>query len=203
MLAPLAVLAARRPRLAWLGVAGGLWSFAALGLGVAPGGPWLPEALVSPRHTLARPPTHQTWPLDEAMASLAPLPKSILVLSEDETLYEGFVVLSARERWMWADVRGAVLDPQGTTELFGDIDRIVWVGPPGAAWPSREGVERELSDDHYDLTTTPPVAERLSEAAGAFVEIGRWRTGDRDVVSYRRVAVPVPEPEPEPEPEPG
>ena len=38
ILAPLAALAAARPRLVWIGLAGGLWSFLSVGVGVLPGG---------------------------------------------------------------------------------------------------------------------------------------------------------------------
>ena len=47
ILGALSVLAASHRPLAWLGVIGGLWSFLALGIGVIPGGPWMPEAWVS------------------------------------------------------------------------------------------------------------------------------------------------------------
>ena len=51
LLAPLAAMAASKPRLAMLGLLGGLWSFGSVGLGLLPGGPWMNEAWVRPRHT--------------------------------------------------------------------------------------------------------------------------------------------------------
>ena len=186
ILAPLSVLAAARRPLAWLGLVGGIWGFLALGLGVVPGGPWLPEAWVAPRHTLARPPVDGAWPVDQAVAALGPSPRRILVYSEDEALYEGFVVLTARERWLWADVRGVVLDPQGTSERLDQIDAFLWVTPDAGVWPDAAGVQAQLLADHYDLDAIPPVAAQLQDARSAFEEVGRFRTDALDLVAFRR-----------------
>ena len=190
LLVPLAVLAARQRRLAWLGLAGGLWGFLSLGLGLVPGGgPWLPVAWVAPRHVLARPPSMQRWPLERAMAALGQ-PAHLAVLSQDSTLFEGFLVLAAREAFPRAPVRGVVLDPTGTYENIDAIDALLWVGPPGLAWPAAQGVREELALDHYDLSQVPPVDEVLAEAGPAFEEVGRWSVeggdGPRDVVALRR-----------------
>lgn len=182
----LAALAATWGRPGWVGLAGGVWSFLALGLGLVPGGPWLPESVVAPRHVLARPPLDQRWPIDRAVALLGPDPQMVAVLSEDESLYEGFLVLEVRQRWMWASVRGVVLDPQGTYEWSRSTDSLIWVGPTGQAWPTADAIQRQLLDDHYDLSALPPVAEAIASQGPAFVEIGRWRTEQVDVVALRR-----------------
>lgn len=191
---PLAVLAARPPRLVWLGIAAGLWAFLGRGVGLVPGGPWMPEAWVAPRHTLARPPSRQTWPLEEATAALGPDPGGIVVLSEDETLFEGFVVLAAREAWPQEDVRGAVVDPVGTYEFLPQTGSLLTVGPRGVRWPTARAVEAQLLADHYRLEALPPVARSLAQAATDFEEIGRWPGGDIDVVAWRRRASPETEP---------
>lgn len=185
ILVPLAALCGRR-RLVWLGLVGGAWSFLSLGLGLLPGGPFLPERWVAPRHTLARPPAEDGSPLAQAVDALGPAPRHVLVLSEDETLYEGFVVLAVRERWMWADVRGAVLDPQGTTERIGQIDRILWITPMAGRWPSAADVNDQLRADHYDLPKTAPVARAIQDARASFVEKARFRTEGLDLVVFER-----------------
>lgn len=173
LLVPLAVLAAQRRRLAWLGLAGGMWSLLAVGLGVLPGGPWLPVAWVAPRHLVARPPSFQRWPLDAAVAALGQ-PSHLAVLSQDSTLFEGFVCLAMRQAFPRIPVRGIVLDPVGSYESMDEIDAFVWVGPPNEAWPGAAEVQQELREDHCELDSLPPVDEALVAAGPAFEEVGRW-----------------------------
>jgi hypothetical protein len=185
ILGPLAVLAAGRGHVAWLGGLGGLWSLLAVGVGVVPGGPWLPEDWVAPRHVLARPPSWQSWPLDEALAVLDAAPDAqLLVLSEDSTLFEGFVVLAVREAWPGRSVRGVTLDPVGSHELLSEIDGFVWVGDVGARWPTARQIRLELVLDHMDMSSLPPIDEALAEAADSFTEVGRWPAGDREMVVF-------------------
>lgn len=186
LLGPLAVLAATRGRWVVIGVAGGLWSLLSVGTGLVPGGPWMPESWVQPRHTLARPPSHQSWPLDEAMSAMGESPSSIAVLSQDHMLFEGFVVLAAREAHPNAQVRGVVLDPQGSFEELGSVEFLLWVGPTGEPRPSQAGVEAELLADHYQLAEVPPVASALQQQAAQLVEVGRWPAGEVDVVVLQR-----------------
>lgn len=184
----LAALAGTR-RGAWLGLLGGLWAFSTLGLGLPTrGGPWLPEAWVYPRHTLARPPTHQDWPLDEVAEAMGPEPGGIGLVSEDQTLYEGFVQLAVRERWPEEPVRAVVLDPVGTYESLGQLQTFLWVGERGGGWPSESDLEGELRADHYELESLPPVVELVVEAGEDFEEIHRAGTEDVDLVVYRRRA---------------
>jgi len=189
ILVPLAVLGASRHRLALLGLAGGIWGWLAVGVGVLPGGPWLPLPWVAPRHVLARPPTDQDWPLDQALAPLAGA-SQVAVLSEDSTLFEGFLILAAREALPDVVVRGVVLDPNGTYEDINQIDGFLWVGEPGQPWPTQGEVQAELLEDHYDLSQVPPVGDVLAQARGDFVEVGRWSVeggdGPMDVVTFTR-----------------
>lgn len=185
-LVPLAALLSH-PRLAALALAGGAWSFLSLGLGILPGGgPFLPERWVSPRHTLARPPAEQAAPLAAAVEALGPAPRHVLVLSEDETVYEGFAVLAVRSRWMWADARGVVLDPVGTTERLATVDALLWITPTAGRWPSAADINAELREDHYDLTAIPPVGRVVQEARPGFREVARHRTEGLDLVVFRR-----------------
>lgn len=184
-LVPLAALV-RAPRLAWAGIAGGALSFLALGLGLLPGGPFLPERWVAPRHTLASPPSYERSPLDEAVRALGPSPRHVLVFSEDETLYEGFAILAVRARWMWADARGVVTDPFGTTERIGQVDRLLWITPTAGRWPSAADINAALRDDHYDLREIPPVARTVLDARQGFQETARYRTETLDLVVFAR-----------------
>ncbi len=202
ILGPLAVLAAGRGRLAWAAAAGGGLSLLTLGLGAlpldGPGRPPLPERWVAPRHTLARPPSRQVWPLDAAidgLISAAPAPRQISVISEDDRLFEGFVALAVRERRPGVPVRGVVTDPQGTYELFAETDALLWVGEIGGAWPSAADIEAELLADHYRLAQLPPVARLVAEAGGDFEPCGRWPAGDLELVCFVRVAPALSAPE--------
>lgn len=206
-LAPLAVLAATRGRATWAGVAVGTWTFLSLGTGAVPGrgvvSDWMPARWVSPRHTLAEPPSFETWPLDEAIAALPTAPASgqaagaagpgedgpaLLVLSLDDRLFEGFVALAVRERLSGAQVRGVVTDPNGTYELLSDQQALLLVTRDGGGWPGRGALNRELLADGYDLTALPPVAEAVSEAGEGFVEAARFDAGDLDLVVFERSA---------------
>ncbi len=182
----LAALAATR-RGAWIGIIGGLWGFSTLGLGLATGGgPWMPEAWVWPRHTLARPPSMQAWPLAEATDAMGPEPEAISVFSEDQTLFEGFALLAVREAWPDAHARSVTNDPTGTYEFFAQTDTVLWIGPRGMGWPSKADIEGEMIADHLDLTQYPPVADVVASAAPEFSLVGRWSTEDVDLVVYRR-----------------
>ncbi|MFT5683437.1 MAG: hypothetical protein ACI8RZ_004368 [Myxococcota bacterium] len=185
-LAPLAVLAAGRGRLAWLGVLGGVWSWLAVGIGAVPGGPWMPIDWVAPRHILARPPSGQDWPLDEASAVLLGGSGGVLVFSEDSTLFEGFVTLAVREALPGRTVRGVTLDPIGSYEFLSELDGFVWVGSPGGAWPAASRIRSELLTDHYDLAELPDLGGAIEAAGSGFVEQGRWPAGDMELVVFSR-----------------
>lgn len=190
ILGPLAVLASLRPRLALVGVAGGLWSFSSVGLGLAPGGPWLPEAWVSPRHTVARPPIALDVDIEPALSALSEStesPKHIAVLSGDRLLFEGFLLLLTRERWPGTPARGVVMDPHGTFEMFHEMDAFLWVGPTGEPWPSSAQIEATMRANHTDPATMPPAPRIVEAQQESFQEVGRWTASDsRDLVVFRR-----------------
>ncbi len=188
ILGPLAVLAATRGRWVLIGVIGGLWSLLSVGVGVVPGGPFMPAAWVQPRHTLARPPSHQSWHLKEPLEAMGPSPGSMAVLSQDHTLFEGFVVLAAREAYPDARVRGVVLDPSGTYEEFSKVEYVLWVGPSVESRPTQAGIQAELRSDHYKLSEIPPVDAEVAGQMSMFEEVGRWPTHrvDMAVVVLKR-----------------
>lgn len=179
-LAPLMVLAGQRQRLALLGLLGGLFAFGAQGLGWLPrgfpAGDWLPARWVSPRHTLARPPSFERWPVDEALAAIAedgPV-HSILVFSEVERLYEGHLVLMARERMPGAKIDGLLGNPTGVYERMASEQALILAGPPGLGWPTVARVQPQLVADHYQLSALPPVAAAVEAEGPAFALVGRW-----------------------------
>ena len=111
----------------------------------------------------------------------------VSVLSENQLLFEGFLLLAVRERWPDTPARGVVMDPQGTFEHFHEIDTLLWVGPKDTAWPSIEGIEAQLRSDHIDPDTVPPAARVLASQQVAFEEQGRWSVDDvQDLVVFHR-----------------
>ena len=146
----------------------------------------MPEAWVAPRHTLARPPSYQQWPLHDGLSALELQPDDqLLIFSEDPTLYEGFVVLKAREYWPDSTVRGVTIDPEGSHEFLSEMDALVWVGDRSQPWPTAQQVRAELLADHHDIRSKPPIDEALSNASERFQEVGRWPAGDRDLVVFK------------------
>ena len=172
VLVPLAILCTSYIRLGSMAILGGLLGLLSLGGGVGRiGGAWLPSSWVSPQHTLARPPTLEQWPYEKMFETFSDGPKEILVLSQDQQLYEGFLILAVREAFPGAKVRGVVLDPIGSVEFFREIDHFVWMGPKERSWPSVGGIQAELIADHYDITELPDIAQKVSAAQKSFQEV--------------------------------
>ncbi len=199
ILGPLAIFAASRRRLAPVALLAGLYSFVGLGMGWShssvPPGPVLPLEWVAPRHTLAHPPSHARFPFEEVSALLresADPVDAILVLSEDQQLFEGYVTLAMRESFPEAAVRGVVTDPRGTYELLAEQDAFVWVRAGDRAWPSARAIERELLKDHVNIDLLPPVVDSVVAAATSFEELGRLPVGAKtEIVVYGRVPEPT------------
>lgn len=191
ILAPLAALAATRHKLAWVGIIGGIWGYLAVGVGAVPGGPWMPESWVSPRHTLARAPLPLDVDLSPAMTALGKPdgtpPEHVSVLSNDSRLFEGFVLLAVREAWPNVPARGVVMDPHGTFEMFHEMDAFLWVAPTGSDWPSAEQIRKDMESDHVDPNSMPPAPRVVESQRFAFEERGRWSMNDdQEVIVYRR-----------------
>ncbi len=174
ILGPLALLAGTYRRVAPVAVAAGLWGIGTLGIGWAEpnrlAGPFLPLAWVAPRHAVAHPPGHDAYPFDDLVAAMDGVPDAVLVMSEDQRLFEGYLALALRERLPDAQVRGVITDPIGTYELFQEQDVFVWAGPVGGDWPTEEDIERELLSDHYDIQSLPPVAEAVAIGKQCFAQ---------------------------------
>ena len=75
----------------------------------------VPERIVEPRYLLARPSTHQSYSPDRMVQHIDDDPSEVIVFSEDQRWYEGFVVLQLRE-YLNGHVRGITADPTGIWE---------------------------------------------------------------------------------------
>lgn len=99
----------------------------------------------------------------------------VIAFSEDQTWYEGYLVLQLRERLPGRVVRGVVGDPQGSYEWLGAARSFVYVSTDDAAqWPTRERVEALLRQHHYEPESLPPIAEAVEGARGRFELIAHW-----------------------------
>ncbi len=130
------------------------------------GGHVLPAQWADQDHPQARPPRDLTLPIDAVVSSLGP--GEVVVFSEDQTWYEGFVVLQVRERLPGRRIRGLIVDPQGTYEWARTAGSVVHVSASTAGWPRREQMEAVLEQHHYELQHLPPVIEVIEELEPRF-----------------------------------
>ena len=185
ILFPMAFWLSQHLLLRRLALVGGVLTWLSLGCGSGQvGGPWLPERWVAPRHTLAKAPSFQEWSFSKAFEDLDA--QHVLVFSEDETFFEGFLQIFVRERLPHAQVRGLVLDPVGTHEFVDDFDLFVWIGPEKQEWPSVGGVQVQLISDHYILSELPPIDVVWSEQRASFEKEETLSLGDAMLRVYRR-----------------
>ena len=167
ILAPLAAMAAAKPRLALVGVLGGLWSFSSVGMGWIPGGPWMNEAWVTPRHTLARPPIP---PRGRSLPRARRLgrgrrygaPACGRPVRGPPALRGIYAAQGPRALARHSGARHRHRS-HGTFEMFNEVDALLWVGRAGQ-WPTADAIEREMLSDHTDPSTMPP-APRVVAAA--------------------------------------
>lgn len=137
---------------------------------------WGERALV-PWHPQCLPPRDLELPVDALAASLGE--GDIIAFSEDQTWYEGYLVLQLRERLPGRIVRGVVGDPQGSYEWLGVATNFVYVAADdGARWPTEERLDALLRQHHYDPDSLPPVAEAVAEAGGRFEMVEHWPLQD-------------------------
>lgn len=127
----------------------------------------LPAAWVSPRHTLARPPSGTRWPEEELVRRLEAHPGDLVIFSDDPVYWEGYLHLRLRERLPDRSIRSLRLDPQGTWEWFRSSDRFLVVSAtPG--WPATPRIAAALRQDHYLLDDLPPLLEMVRDDAPAW-----------------------------------
>ena len=119
-------------------------------------------------HVLARPPSFEVWPLQESIDVISADKGEILVFSEDDRLFEGFLQLRIREAFPHRKVRGVVLDPTGSVEFLSQATVLVWMTNSQQRWPSEGGIQAQLLADHYELGDLPPIAKQLANQADSF-----------------------------------
>ena len=117
-------------------------------------------------------------------------PEEVIVFSEDQGWYEGFVVLQLREQ-LDGHVRGVTADPIGIWEFSEEAEYIVWVRPESvqAAFPQSGSMTAELISDHYDVETLPAVAKRIADMESNFERIVDWNSNEDSILSlYKRTS---------------
>ena len=140
---------------------------------VALGEQVLPASWTDRRHVQARPPRNLALPIDAMARAVGG--GSVVVVSEDATWPEGFVVLHLRERLPGVWIRGMSNDPEGTYEQARFAETVVWVTPEvDAGWPSLDALEGILVNDNYALEHLPPVADTMASLEERFGVGGRW-----------------------------
>lgn len=182
------ILLTKANRLMWVGAIGGFVGWLHLGVGIGNfGGPWLPEKLVAPRHILVRPPSHIDWSLDELTNVIHSPEGEIHVLSSDETLFEGYLVLKLRESFQLSPVRGVILDPMGSREFWHEASYFIWMSTTDSEWPTQESIENELLKDHYLLKELPPIAKKISQSKDKFQLVEHFSVETGRLWVYKRV----------------
>ena len=150
------------------------WAQGLPGLSPAFAAQVLPERWVAPRHPQSLPPRDLQLPID-AIAEALP-PGEILVFSEDQTWFEGFLILQLRERLPEQKVRGLLGDPQGVYEWFDHGQSLVHVESRVGAdpWPQAERMQAALEQHHYSLEELPPVVDEVERGREDFALVAWW-----------------------------
>ena len=195
MLVPLALLAGRFHKLSWIGTGCGVLLWLQNGVGVIPESipvqPTIPEKYVEPSYVLARPPSRQSYRVSDVLAQMVHQPQEVIVFSEDQGWYEGFVVLQLREQ-LDGHVRGVTADPVGIWEFSEQADYIVWVRSTSVQsdFPQSGSMTAELISDHYDVETLPAVPKRIAEMKPDFERIVDWNSDEDSIISlYKRTSI--------------
>ena len=195
MLVPLALLAGRFQKLSWFGVICGATLWIQQGVGLIssdiPVQPRIPSQYVEPSYVLVRPPSDQSYSVVEILSAIEGQPEEVVVFSEDQGWYEGFVVLQLREQ-LNGHVRGVTADPIGVWEFSESTEYIVWVRPSSvkSAFPQAGSITAELISDHYSVETLPPVANRVAELESEFTHIVDWNSDQDSIISlYQRTSI--------------
>lgn len=186
-LVPLAIFASYFRRTSLLAIGFGVLSWLSLGWGMfeMPRSVF-PETWTSPKYVLAKPPSSLDWDLSTLVQRMDQDATEVIVFSEDQTFFEGFVVLEIREA-LDAHVRGITQDPIGVWEFKEQAQYVLWVTQSENYWPSKGRIETELIADHYKLAELPALAEGIVEMKGDFRLVEELRKEGRRVLLFQRV----------------
>lgn len=188
ILIPLSLMAARFGRWSWLGVAAGFGLWLQQGWGILPTSvplnPPMPDRIVAPRYLLARPPTAQSYSVDAMVAHIDGQPKEVIVFSEDQGWYEGFVVLQLREH-LSGHIRGVTADPTGIWEFKDQAEYLIWVRPTSSmeTFPKGGKITAELLSDHYTLDELPDLSTAIPAMYTEFTLLDTWQSQEDSQIS--------------------
>jgi hypothetical protein len=164
---------------------GRLWGHLPPHAGAWAGADPLPEAWVQPRHTLARPPSDDPFPLEPLRTALGEPRGRLIVFGDSSQYYEGFLSLSLRELYPGVPVHGLRGDPAGTYEWFRTADAFLCVSESGV-WPTQARLDQALESDHYDPTTLPPVTELVARQADRWELTATWPLEGASATVWKR-----------------
>ena len=187
-LVPLSVMAAYFSRLSVLSIGFGIFSWLSLGMGLFEyPSSIFPENWTAPKYVLSKPPSFLDWDVDELLEEIATDTKEVVVFSEDQMFFEGFVVLSLREK-IDGNVRGITQDPIGVWEFNQEAKYFVWVTQEKITedWPRKSQIEVELISDHYQLSELPEISTMMMEQKQHFQKTGEWAKEKCRVVLFQR-----------------
>jgi hypothetical protein len=145
----------------------------------------LPAAWVEPRHTLARPPSDDPFPLEPLKAALGVPGGRLILFSDFPVYYEGFLSLTLREMYPGVPVHGLRGDPAGTYEWFRTADAFLCVSE-SSAWPDQARLDQALKDDHYDLAAIPPVTELVVRQEDRWEIAATWPLASATATVWKR-----------------
>lgn len=188
ILVPLSLMAGRFGRWSWLGVAAGFGLWLQQGWGVLPTyvplNPSMPDCIVEPRYLLARPPTAQSYSVEAMVAHIDGQPKEVIVFSEDQGWYEGFVVLQLREH-LSGHIRGVTADPTGIWEFKDQAEYLIWVRPTSSTdvFPQGGRITAELLSDHYTLDELPDLNTAIPAMSAEFILLDTWQSQEDSQIS--------------------
>ena len=192
MLVPLALLAGRFQRSGVVALCCGTLLWLQQGVGMFSSEthlqPEIPKRYVEPSYVLARPPTGQSYSVESILKNIEGAPEEVIVFSEDQGWYEGFLVLQLRQA-LDAHVRGITADPIGVWEFSDVAEYLVWVRPTTVAssFPQAGSITAELISDHYQIEELPAVSQKIEGLESEFEHIVDWTSEEDSIISlYKR-----------------
>ena len=192
MLVPLALLAGRFQRSSVVALCCGTLLWLQQGVGMFSSEthlqPEIPKRYVEPSYVLARPPTGQSYSVGAILDNIEGQPQEVIVFSEDQGWYEGFVVLQLRQA-LDGHIRGITADPIGVWEFSDVSEYLVWIRPTTVhhRFPTSGSITAELISDHYKIEDLPAVSQKIEGLESEFEHIVDWTSEEDSIISlYKR-----------------